>query len=295
MQPFFTDSNPNQGFAFFIFPHCVQKKLKRNFKQRTKYIKKLNLPKSIMNVTINFNIQSAKDELNNLTSELPVLNTTTMANSSIATFVNPIVSYEDVPLCKTVSENIIDLTNDKSNVIVIDNNEIEQKTIDPEIVSNDRFYKESTNTERVKKGFKGKIHTHQTNDDGCKQCPYCDFTTPKSNTLSMHLTRIHPEESRRDISPHVCKYCNKGFQASTNLAHHIKNHHEITYHRCPIEGCSYANAKNTTTLAGHISSKHLKHCYQDDTCLTCNTKIGSSIKYHVAFCSKESPLCRIIQ
>jgi hypothetical protein len=148
----------------------------------------------------------------------------------------------------------------------------------------------SPKKERVKKGFKGTIHKHIIDKDGLRQCSYCDFKTVNASTLSMHISRIHPTECAREISPHVCEYCGKGFQASTNLRHHVKNHHEVTYHACPVPGCGYLKAKNTTTLANHISARHLRGCYHDDTCLTCNTYIGSSIKYHVAYCSPVSPL-----
>lgn len=179
-------------------------------------------------------------------------------------------------------------------IIIIEDEEVEEfapaveEVVICEPVS--RTYKPVLNETRVKKGFQGVIHKHETNDEGSRKCPYCDYNCIKGSTLSMHITRTHPFDSQREISPHVCQYCNKGFQASTNLAHHIKNHHEIVYHKCPVDGCSYENAKNTTTLAAHISSKHLKHCYANDTCLSCNTYVGSSIKYHVAFCSSASPL-----
>jgi len=154
-----------------------------------------------------------------------------------------------------------------------------------------RKYKTKNREEepKEKKGWKGIINEHDI-IDGLRMCPYCDYTTKKCSTMSMHISRIHAEESERELSPHKCQYCNKGFQATTNLQHHIKNHHEINYHSCPIDGCSYSSAKNTTTLANHISAKHLRFCYEDDLCLSCNKNIGSSIKYHVAHCSKLSPM-----
>jgi len=160
----------------------------------------------------------------------------------------------------------------------------------PKLVRKTTYAPTANEATRVKKGFKGAIHLHKVNDDGTRGCPYCDYTTKNGSTLSMHITRIHPLECGRDISPHQCKYCGQGFQASTNLQHHIRNMHEIVLHKCPVAGCSYEKAKNTTTLANHISAKHLKHCYENDTCNCCNTYVGSSIKYHVAFCCETSPL-----
>jgi hypothetical protein len=143
---------------------------------------------------------------------------------------------------------------------------------------------------------KGLHHFHEVDiKDGLRKCPYCDYKTMKGSTLSMHITRIHVLEAGRTISPHTCKYCKQGFQSVSNLEHHVKNHHEIVTHMCPINSCGYARAKNTTTLANHISAKHLKHCYQNDKCLCCGKYIGSSIKYHVAFCSVDSPLCKIVR
>ena len=217
---------------------------------------------------------------------------TVVANQLVSTLVEPLVSYldMDIPLCKEIT-HVIDLTQHGDDILV-DEKEIKDKMLVPQIISNEKLFGETNNERRVKKGFKGVRHLHKTNDEGFKTCPYCDYNTVNGNTLSMHINNSHPEQSGRLLNPHLCSYCNKGFQASTRLAHHIKNHHEITYHKCPIEGCSYQNAKNITTLAGHIASKHLKHCYSHDTCLTCNVKVGSSIKYHVAFCYPLSPLYR---
>jgi len=172
----------------------------------------------------------------------------------------------------------ISLNMDKNNIMLC-----------KEIEKPKRKYKSKTEEPKEKKGWKGIINDHNI-IDGLRLCPYCDYKTKKCSTLSMHISRIHAEESERELSPHKCQYCNKGFQATTNLQHHIKNHHEINYHSCPIDGCSYSSAKNTTTLANHISAKHLRFCYEDDMCLSCNKNIGSSIKYHVAFCSKMSPM-----
>lgn len=235
-------------------------------------------------MSITLNILLGQDQSPRSNGELTVL-----ANPLLSTVAEPVVSYFDIPLCKEITP-VIDLTQDDH--LYVDQKEVAEKTVEPEIISNEKVFGETHNERRVKKGFKGVRHVHQTNDDGFKTCPYCDYNTVNGNTLSMHINNCHPEQSGRQLNPHVCSYCNKGFQASTRLAHHIKNHHEITYLKCPIDGCSYESAKNTTTLAGHIASKHLKHCYNDDTCLTCNVKVGSSIKYHVAFCSQQSPLCR---
>jgi hypothetical protein len=235
-------------------------------------------------MSITLNILLGQDQSPRSTGNLTVL-----TNPLVSTVAEPVVSYFDIPLCKVITP-VIDLTQDGD--VYVEEKEVKEKTVEPEIISNEHIFKETNNERRVKKGFKGVRHVHQSNDDGFKTCPYCDYNTVNGNTLSMHINNSHPEQSGRLMNPHVCSYCNKGFQASTRLAHHIKNHHEITYLKCPIDGCSYQNAKNTTTLAGHIASKHLRHCYDNDTCLTCNVKVGSSIKYHVAFCSQESPLCR---
>ncbi len=153
-----------------------------------------------------------------------------------------------------------------------------------------RKYKNvGVNVEKQKKGYVGIINKHMKDEDGLRLCPFCTYKTANGSTLSMHISRIHPIESCREISPHMCGYCGKGYQASTNLQHHIKTHHEITYHNCRFRGCNY-KAKNTTTLANHISAKHLKKCFNGDTCLCCKKYIGSSIKYHVAICCPLSPL-----
>lgn len=237
-----------------------------------------------LSITLNVNVGGQESPRS---SELVVV-----GSPLIATVAEPVVSYLEMPvLCKSVL-NVIDLTGDD---VYVEEKEIKEKIVEAEIISNEYIFGENKNENRVKKGFKGVRHVHQTNDDGFKTCHYCDYTCVNGNTLSMHINNNHPENAGRVVSPHICSYCNKGFQASTKLDHHIKTYHEITYHKCPVYGCSYQNAKNTTTLACHISSKHLKHCFSGNTCLTCYVNVGSSIKYHVAHCSPESPLCRIPQ
>jgi hypothetical protein len=238
-------------------------------------------------ITLNLNIVIGQHDNIPLQPQPLTIATPLPTTNHIQPTIQPIISSFEIPLCKPVSSPIHITRN-----VFVDNKQLIDKTFQPEIISNERVFKETTNPLRVKKGFKGTRHIHQTNDDGFKTCPYCDYNTVNANTLSMHINNNHPEQSGRIISPHICTYCNKGFQASTKLAHHIKNHHEITFHKCPFVNCSYQNAKNTTTLATHIASKHLKHCYHEHTCLNCNIRVGSSIKYHVAFCSPLSPLFR---
>ena len=50
-----------------------------------------------------------------------------------------------------------------------------------------------------------------------KPCPHCEFKTPDSNSLDVHIDRRHPEHGEKQF---FCETCGKGFIFKASLADH---------------------------------------------------------------------------
>lgn len=146
---------------------------------------------------------------------------------------------------------------------------------------------------------RGRVHRYEETETGEYQCPYCPETRVHKNTLSEHVREYHPVAAGRAVMPFNCEYCARRFSTSTKRQHHIKNHHEITMHSCPHEGCNY-EAKNQAALGAHYAGKHMDmsriilairggKC----GCLNCGHIMNPpSAKYHVSTCHPTSPFCK---
>ena len=157
-----------------------------------------------------------------------------------------------------------------------------------------QVFPQTTNiTIRVKK--QGVSHTFIQDVEGKYICSYCDFKSLKKTTVSEHVSRIHPKEAGRQITPFQCKYCGEKFQNKSAQLHHVKNHHEITMVQCPFDGCEY-ESKNNTTLCAHYSRKHMPSLTTDTTiadvieCSICKKTMKKATgHYHSAKCWPLSP------
>jgi hypothetical protein len=116
--------------------------------------------------------------------------------------------------------------------------------------------------------------------------------------LSEHITRKHAEEAGRKVNPCSCDYCGEKFVAKTHLTHHIKNHHEIVYMRCPHPDCGY-KSKQKQSVCSHYAKHHMNWkkmysvCDGDGgmvKCLTCSKEMKENVvAYHLSKCSPTSP------
>ena len=127
-----------------------------------------------------------------------------------------------------------------------------------------------------------------------KRCNYCDFTTKKGSTMSMHVSMKHCLTKK-----HRCPECIQQFAQKTQLQHHFVNNHCPADIPCGFSGCDFL-FKNTTTQKMHYVRCHLKDklLYTSSsmkgfkTCLTCNIFLKrANMMYHLAQCSTESPFC----
>jgi hypothetical protein len=137
-----------------------------------------------------------------------------------------------------------------------------------------------------------KKNTYAKNADGDLLCKHCSYTTKKQSTMSMHMSNTHAADEGREVNPHKCSDCGEGFSAKTRLQHHIKNHHDITYLKCPHADCGYNKAKNTATLYPHYVKSHMPFdtMYSGEgTCNACGVFKKTGIMYHLAVCSDNSP------
>jgi hypothetical protein len=123
------------------------------------------------------------------------------------------------------------------------------------------------------------------------QCPYCDWSSQKGTTFSMHISRKHASEAGKEVNPYKCSYCQLDFSAKTHLNHHIANHHEINLINCCHDGCTY-KGKNKTSIISHYVNKHMpnivKECKAHNKCVSCD-RTGTITPYHIGKCHKESP------
>ena len=127
-----------------------------------------------------------------------------------------------------------------------------------------------------------------------KRCNYCDFTTKKGSTMSMHVSMKHCLTKK-----HRCPECIQQFAQKTQLQHHFVNNHCPADIPCGFSGCDFL-FKNITTQKMHYVRCHLKDklLYTSSsmkgfkTCLTCNIFLKrANMMYHLAQCSTESPFC----
>lgn len=148
--------------------------------------------------------------------------------------------------------------------------------------------------ERVK--GQGVRHTHLKNSNGNYACKYCDFETKKRSTLSEHIARKHAVEAGRQLNAFECDQCDKTFQASTQLQHHVINHHTDATMMCSFEGCC-KKSKNLQTMMSHYTNKHMDKtlCIVIEPnnvvqCKECKKRMKmSNVTYHLAKCSSLSP------
>ena len=123
------------------------------------------------------------------------------------------------------------------------------------------------------------------------KCPYCEWSSQKGSTFSMHISIKHAAEVGKEIDPYKCEFCEKKFSAQTRLDHHISNHHIIILKNCSFLGCKY-QGKNNGSLISHYVRMHLPHlateCKKVGGCTGCSRK-GSISNYHIGKCNKESP------
>ena len=140
-----------------------------------------------------------------------------------------------------------------------------------------------------------KKNKYEQNADGNLMCTHCEYATKKQSTMSMHMSNSHAFEEGREVNPHKCSHCGEGFSAKTRLQHHINNHHEIKYLKCPGENCGYATAKNTPTLYSHYVKTHMpvNDMFSGvGTCNGCGVVKKTGIMYHLAVCNENSPFCK---
>jgi len=167
-------------------------------------------------------------------------------------------------------------------------------------MESERFYSCMPCDTPVKNGerkrFQGKMHSLKKNEDDEYECNYCDYVSKKSTTMSEHITRKHAAEAGRQVNPFACSYCETRFVSKTALSHHVKNHHEISYTKCPIDGCRHMS-KTKQSLCAHVVSKHLlvvtvMREIGDDMCecMSCFKKMKKhGIAYHASKCNPRSP------
>ena len=144
---------------------------------------------------------------------------------------------------------------------------------------------------KKKQGIK---HSWQLNAEGVYECPYCEYTSKKTPTISEHVSQLHPEKAGRQILPFQCSYayCEKKYQAKTHLLNHVRDFHEIVRVQCP--DCDYS-AKNKYAVYPHYGTKHMPMCTEktpsgEEQCLCCAkimTKMAA--KSHIATCFPSSP------
>ena len=151
----------------------------------------------------------------------------------------------------------------------------------------------SATTQRIKK--QGISHTFIQDVEGKYKCSYCDFKSLKKSTVSEHISRLHPKEAGRQITPFECGHCGEKFQNKSAELHHVKNHHEITMTKCPFDGCEY-ESKTNTTLCTHYSRKHMPVLTVATTipdtveCSICKKAMKkATAHYHVSKCWPSSP------
>lgn len=77
---------------------------------------------------------------------------TVVTNQYVSTVAEPVVSYLDIPLCKEITP-VIDLTQDGDDIL-IDVNEIKEKMVVPEIVSNEKLFGKLTMRDVLKRDLK---------------------------------------------------------------------------------------------------------------------------------------------
>lgn len=147
------------------------------------------------------------------------------------------------------------------------------------------------------KARQGKIHKFCKNENGEIVCPYsCEFVSKKGSTMSEHITRKHADEAGRKVNPYECSHCSEKFVAKTHLLHHISNHHEVSYVKCPDLECKY-KGKNKSVVAIHYVKKHMvlsdfvvENCDDKSCCLTCSQSFNkNAVTYHVSACNPKSP------
>jgi len=150
---------------------------------------------------------------------------------------------------------------------------------------------------RIKK--QGVAHTHIKNESGNYMCPYeCAYTSVKLSTMSMHVSRKHGEEAGRQINHFECAECGERFQTGTSRSHHIVARHGTAELKCFAPGCHHKSKLDQSMLT-HYVSKHMNMdkmiSYLDTSgkmaqCNTCCKQMKTtSIRYHLAKCSIESP------
>jgi uncharacterized Zn-finger protein len=153
-----------------------------------------------------------------------------------------------------------------------------------------------------RKPHQGKIHFVVEDECGDKKCEYCPKTFKNTSTLSMHISRKHAAEAGRQIEPYACGQCEERFTSSSARLHHIANHHEISYTKCPHPTCKY-EGKNKQSIFTHFVKKHMDRNSMrveivvgvESKCLTCEKVMKeSAIAYHLATCNRESPFCKMV-
>ena len=127
-----------------------------------------------------------------------------------------------------------------------------------------------------------------------RHCRYCDYSTQKASTLSMHISMKHKKRNK-----HICPICRDGFSQKTQLEHHFVNQHCPADIPCLDLSCP-VKFKTATNQQTHYIRKHMtpdllytaSNTKGYKRCLSCpHIARTNSIQYHVAQCSPLSPFC----
>ncbi|XP_055613783.1 zinc finger protein draculin-like [Uranotaenia lowii] len=125
------------------------------------------------------------------------------------------------------------------------------------------------------------------------KCPHCDRHYSDTNSLDLHMQKIHPEETGKH-EPHFCEVCGVEFPTKLVLQHHLRTH---TY----VFSCQYCGKmfKGKRHLNRHISSVHEPTEPQHE-CMLCHKKLKrldalrshmrtmhSEQEFQCRFCSKK--------
>lgn len=121
-------------------------------------------------------------------------------------------------------------------------------------------------------------------------CTLCDYYTPKSTALSMHLAIKHSNKKN-----HACNLCSQKFYTNSQLRHHKLSKHTDSELPCFVASCT-KKFKNDGNRRMHYVRKHMdrkllmRPCNGDWKCLHCGKiQPRNSMLYHVIKCNPLVP------
>ena len=135
------------------------------------------------------------------------------------------------------------------------------------------------------KNTKKKRHKHIKQPDGLFHCSYCQYTSKKTNTLSMHIRQKHIVTGWENTFD--CQLCNKQFRFRSGFHQHNLLYHTKIYKECPY---CLKRFKNDSVFT-HVYNKHRHSIDGLDSNVEYNALTSHYKKGKLLYSSYNLPIC----